>query len=199
MGCRLCMLMCPIGSITYTADQMLKCEHQCMQSPDDEPACVKSCEKNCLSVVDVKDFATGLQTNFELDNSMGSASPRPLSPSGELAVSTEGLCVFCGTCEIVCPTNAIKIVDSHAEIDKSKCIMCGSCTAACPVLIPTGAGSIWDPRTIAGIRYTSKAGKYVLRGFGTERRLPNFDEIIIIPGQATVSPWTSTGNHVTLR
>jgi Fe-S-cluster-containing hydrogenase component 2 len=45
VGCRLCMLMCPIGSITYTADQMLKCEHQCMQSPDDEPACVKSCKK----------------------------------------------------------------------------------------------------------------------------------------------------------
>jgi glutamate synthase domain-containing protein 2/Na+-translocating ferredoxin:NAD+ oxidoreductase RNF subunit RnfB len=188
VGCRLCMLMCPIGSITYTADQMLKCEQQCMQGPDDEPACVKSCGENCLSVVDVKDFATGLQTNFEMDNSMGSAAPRPLSPSGELAVSTEGLCVFCGTCEIVCPTNAIKIVDSHAEIDKSKCIMCGSCTAACPVLIPTGAGSIWDPRTIADIRYTSKAGKYVLRGFGTERRLPNLDDIIILPGQATVSP-----------
>lgn len=188
VGCRLCMLMCPIGSITHTEDEMLKCEQQCMASGEEQPACVKACEQNCLGVVDVKDFATGLQQNFEMDNSMGSAAPRPLSPSGELAVSTEGLCVFCGTCEIVCPTNAIKIVDSHAEIDKSKCIMCGSCTAACPVLIPTGAGSIWDPRTIADIRYTSKAGKYVLRGFGTERRLPSLDDIIILPGQASVSP-----------
>lgn len=188
VGCRLCMLMCPIGSITHTEDEMLKCEQQCMASGEDQPACVKACEDKCLDVLDVKDFATGLQQNFGMDNSIGSSAPRSLSPSGDLAMSTEGLCVFCGTCEIVCPTNAIEIVDDHAEIDKSRCIMCGSCTAACPVLIPTGAGSIWDPRTIADIRYTSKAGKYVLRGFGTERKLPNLDDVIILPGQASVSP-----------
>lgn len=187
VGCRLCMLMCPIGSITYTQDEMLKCEYQCMDSENATPACVEACSEKCLETVDVKEFATGLQQDLELINS-GSDSIRPLSPAGALASSTQGLCVYCGTCEIVCPTDAIKIVDDHAEIDKSRCIMCGSCTAACPVLIPTGAGSIWDPRTIADIRYTSKAGKYVLRGFGTERQLPNLDNIIILPGQATVSP-----------
>jgi glutamate synthase domain-containing protein 2 len=159
-----------------------------MQSENDTPACVKSCEPGCLEVVDIKEFATGLQRGFEIDNNINSPTQRPLSPSNQLASSTQGLCVFCGTCEIVCPTDAIEIVEDHAEIDKSRCIMCGSCTAACPVLIPTGAGSIWDPRTIADIRYTSKAGKYVLRGFGTERRLPNLDDIIILPGQASVAP-----------
>ena len=102
--------------------------------------------------------------------------------------ATQGLCVFCGTCEIVCPTDAIKVIDGQPEINKNLCIMCNSCLAACPVLIPTGAGSIWDPRTIADIRYTSKAGKYVLRGFGTERKLPNFDDIIILPAQASIAP-----------
>ncbi|MBI4814111.1 MAG: alpha-hydroxy-acid oxidizing protein, partial [Methanobacterium sp.] len=34
----------------------------------------------------------------------------------------------------------------------------------------------------------SKAGKYVLRGFGTERKLPNFDDIIILPAQASIAP-----------
>lgn len=187
VGCRLCMLMCPIGSITYTQDEMLKCEYQCMDSENATPACVEACSEKCLETVDVKEFATGLQQDLEL-NTSASESVRPLSPASALASSTQGLCVYCGTCEIVCPTDAIKIVDDHADIDKSRCIMCGSCTAACPVLIPTGAGSIWDPRTIADIRYTSKAGKYVLRGFGTERQLPNLDNLIILPGQASVSP-----------
>ncbi|MEG3224224.1 MAG: glutamate synthase [Methanobacteriales archaeon Met13] len=187
VGCRLCMLMCPIGSITYTSDQILKCEQQCMESGD-EPACVKSCTEGCLEMVDVKEFATGLQRGFELENNFNKLNIRSMSPSHGLASATQGLCVFCGTCEIVCPTDAIEIVDNHAEIDKIRCIMCGSCTAACPVLIPTGAGYIWDPRTIADIRYTSKAGKYVLRGFGTERKLPNLDDIIILPAQASISP-----------
>ena len=59
---------------------------------------------------------------------------------------------------------------------------------SCPVLLPTKGGSIWDPRTIADIRYTSKAGKYVLRGFGTEKRLPSFDDIVILPAQASIAP-----------
>lgn len=188
IGCRLCMLMCPIGSITYTEEQMLKCQQQCMENGEDTPACVSACEAGCLEIVNVKDFANGLQQGIEMNNSVPDTSIKPLSPSSALASSTQGLCVFCGTCEVVCPTGAIKIIDDHAEIDKSKCIMCGSCTAACPILIPTGAGSIWDPRTIADIRFTSKEGKYMLRGFGTERRLPNFDDIIILPAQASIAP-----------
>ena len=181
--------MCPIGSITYTDDLMLKCEQQCAKSNGGKLACIEACETKCLKAVDVKDVATGIQQGFEINGSgsQSSSSKAPLS-SSDLANATQGLCVFCGTCEIVCPTDAIEIVDNHAEIDKSRCIMCGSCFAACPVLLPSGAGSIWDPRTIADIRYTSKAGKYVLRGFGTERRLPSFDDIIILPAQASIAP-----------
>ena len=134
------------------------------------------------------EYVNDIQRGFEIKNS-STGSITPSSPSSDLAAATQGLCVFCGTCEIVCPTDAHKDSGDHAEIDKTKCIMCGSCLAACPVLIPTGAGSIWDPRTIADIRYTSKAGKYVLRGFGTERRLPNFDDIIILPAQASIPPF----------
>lgn len=187
MGCRLCMLMCPIGAITYTENGMLKCSQQCTENNDGNFACVEACEPGCLKVVNVDNVAHGLQKGFEIKESTASMYGST-SPSNDLEAATQGLCVFCGTCEIVCPTDAIEIIDDHAEIDKNKCIMCGSCYAACPVLIPSGAGSIWDPRTIADIRYTSKAGKYVLRGFGTERKLSNFDDIIILPAQASISP-----------
>jgi glutamate synthase domain-containing protein 2 len=187
IGCRLCMLMCPIGSINCTENEMIKCEQQCTVNGG-QPSCVESCKAGCLEVVDIKDFATGLQRGFEMEGKISGNSTRELSPSGDLASNTEGLCVFCGNCEIVCPTDAIRIIDDHAEIDKTRCIMCGSCTAACPVLLPTKGGSIWDPRTIADIRYTSKAGKYVLRGFGTEKRLPSFDDIVILPAQASIAP-----------
>ncbi|MCK9151562.1 glutamate synthase-related protein [Methanobacterium alcaliphilum] len=188
-GCKLCMLMCPIGSISYTENGMIKCDQQCIVNPGDTPACVSACDSGCLEAVDVDKFATGMRQGFELNGKVSnSSSLSPSSPSSDLAAATQGLCVFCGTCEIVCPTDAIKVVDNHAEIDKTRCIMCGSCLAACPVLIPTGAGSIWDPRTIADIRFTSKAGKYVLRGFGTERKLPSFDDVIILPAQASIAP-----------
>ncbi|MDP1552808.1 MAG: glutamate synthase-related protein, partial [Methanobacteriaceae archaeon] len=186
-GCKICMLMCPIGGITYNENGMLKCDQQCITKPGDSPACVSACESGCLEAVDVQEFATGLQKGFEINTNKSQNSLAPVS-SSDLAAATQGLCVFCGTCEIVCPTNAIEVVNGAPQINQNLCIMCNSCLAACPVLIPTGAGSIWDPRTIADIRYTSKAGKYVLRGFGSERRLPNFDDLIILPAQASVAP-----------
>lgn len=186
-GCKICMLMCPIGGITYNEGGMLKCDQQCITKPGDSPACVSACESGCLEAVDVQEFATGLQKGFEINTNKSQNSLAPVS-SSDLAAATQGLCVFCGTCEIVCPTNAIEVVNGAPQINQNLCIMCNSCLAACPVLIPTGAGSIWDPRTIADIRYTSKAGKYVLRGFGSERRLPNFDDLIILPAQASVAP-----------
>lgn len=187
-GCKICMLMCPIGGITYTEGGMLKCDQQCVNDSNDTPACVSACESGCLEAVDVQEFANGMQKGFELSSTATNNSFNSSASSSDLAAATQGLCVFCGTCEIVCPTDAIKVIDGQPEINKNLCIMCNSCLAACPVLIPTGAGSIWDPRTIADIRYTSKAGKYVLRGFGTERKLPNFDDIIILPAQASIAP-----------
>lgn len=50
------------------------------------------------------------------------------------------------------------------------------------------AGYIWNSKIIADINHMSKTGHYVLRGFGAERKIKTFDDIIILPGQASVAP-----------
>lgn len=44
-------------------------------------------------------------------------------------------CLGGGTCEKLCPVNAIKLVDEVAVIDKSLCISCGACINKCPKAI----------------------------------------------------------------
>ena len=42
-------------------------------------------------------------------------------------------CLSCGSCESVCPNEAISEGDGKYEIDPEKCIECGSCADTCPV------------------------------------------------------------------
>lgn len=45
----------------------------------------------------------------------------------------EGVCVACGTCELVCPKGAILVVDGCcAKVNTDTCIGCGKCAKACP-------------------------------------------------------------------
>ena len=46
-------------------------------------------------------------------------------------------CVACGTCQPVCPVEAIsegaiKVEENLARIDPDTCISCGSCAEVCP-------------------------------------------------------------------
>ena len=44
----------------------------------------------------------------------------------------EEKCSGCGTCEEVCPSDAIKVVDNKAKVDAEECIDCGTCVDECP-------------------------------------------------------------------
>jgi Fe-S-cluster-containing hydrogenase component 2 len=52
VGCKLCISVCPIGAIDYTEEKnALKCNRQCIEKTGDTPACVSSCKRNCLELV----------------------------------------------------------------------------------------------------------------------------------------------------
>ena len=42
-------------------------------------------------------------------------------------------CTKCGSCEPVCPSEAISEGDSKYGIDAEKCVDCGLCADECPV------------------------------------------------------------------
>ena len=41
-------------------------------------------------------------------------------------------CTGCGTCEEVCPVEAIKVEDGKAKVDEEECVECGTCVEECP-------------------------------------------------------------------
>lgn len=41
-------------------------------------------------------------------------------------------CIACGTCEEVCPSDAIQEGEQIYSIDEEKCTECGSCAEVCP-------------------------------------------------------------------
>ncbi len=40
-------------------------------------------------------------------------------------------CTGCGDCELVCPVDAIEIIDGKSHIDPQTCIGCGFCQGVC--------------------------------------------------------------------
>jgi len=47
-------------------------------------------------------------------------------------VYTENRCIHCGSCQMVCPNNAIKISKNKLEIIRENCKGCGICAIECP-------------------------------------------------------------------
>jgi Fe-S-cluster-containing hydrogenase component 2 len=54
-----------------------------------------------------------------------------LFAAGFRIIIDENKCVGCEDCTLVCPTNAIDMIDGKAVIDQSKCIKCDICVPQC--------------------------------------------------------------------
>ena len=55
-------------------------------------------------------------------------------------------CTGCGSCEEVCPVEAVKVVDDVSVVDEKVCIGCGECSTVCPenAIQPNWATDIRD-------------------------------------------------------
>ncbi len=49
-----------------------------------------------------------------------------------LARVNEEKCIGCLTCENVCPTEAVTVINKLAEVDPNKCVGCPNCSGMCP-------------------------------------------------------------------
>ena len=88
----------------------------------------------------------------------------------------ENLCTGCGRCVIVCPVQAITIIDNKAVIDKNLCVECSICyrNAECPVNAIKSRRLKW-PRIIRS-PFSDVIGTHKLTGIpgrGTEEMKTN--------------------------
>jgi L-aspartate semialdehyde sulfurtransferase ferredoxin len=65
---------------------------------------------------------------------MRSQEIRISSASGEIVID-DRICVDCGLCTGVCPTQALSLdfKTFHLHFDRSRCIVCEQCIPSCPV------------------------------------------------------------------
>ncbi len=51
----------------------------------------------------------------------------------KIPVFNRDLCLHCGACVGLCPTNALYLDDTYVTVDEEKCIGCGMCRLGCPM------------------------------------------------------------------
>jgi formate hydrogenlyase subunit 6/NADH:ubiquinone oxidoreductase subunit I len=61
------------------------------------------------------------------------SSPRKRERSQEVAYKISDECVSCGSCQPVCPVEAISEGENKYVINCEKCTDCGTCAETCPV------------------------------------------------------------------
>ncbi|MPW26304.1 aldo/keto reductase [Alkalibaculum sp. M08DMB] len=92
---------------------------------------------NNLNILD--SIAIGMQTKSEVDYNINKVLGRKIDVNLANEVKNkkrrlliDSWCNGCGSCQIKCHQNAIKLIDNKAIVEEEKCITCGYCGAYCP-------------------------------------------------------------------
>ena len=107
-------------------------------------------------------------------------------------------CISCGTCEEVCPVDAINMVavekggDERPRIDMNGCVLCRACEDGCPVdaisIEEPVPSDTWSRGELAGIAKKARTGKVPVRGTSARRQVTNFDDLTIRNAQVSRPP-----------
>lgn len=87
-------------------------------------------------MAEIREFASKTAAKIEAGNLTSVEVPGNHPYKEEMAVTNTPVsgeaCVFCGACENICPTEAIKVEEGEVKTELAKCIDCLACVAVCP-------------------------------------------------------------------
>jgi len=92
-----------------------------------------------------------------------------------MVICDSNLCTDCNKCITICPTQALRYPN---EVESATTSIAGSNGGG-----PTGArltGGGWNSSTVREIQEKARTGKHIVRGCGTTRKLPTFDDLVLL-------------------
>lgn len=107
----------------------------------------------------------------------------------------EDLCRKCFSCYNNCPHDVYDIIDGEPyPLNQNNCVGCRICLEMCPNKAIEVNGVVDDPREawkykdISEIVRKSNTGSYKIRSTGALRKVPDFDDLVVIPAQVSRPP-----------
>jgi len=107
----------------------------------------------------------------------------------------ENLCRNCYSCYNNCPHEVYEIIDDEPyPIHHEQCVGCRICEEMCPNnaievnSVPEDRRNVWSLTDLAEINRKATEGSYKVRGCGATRVIPTFDDLVIVPAQASRPP-----------